>query len=75
MAAREFAPGVRVNGLAPGFALLPEGASDDYAAELLNRIPLGRASGPEELCDALLFLERSPGITGQILYIDGGWHL
>src|SRR5207237_713734 len=67
--ALEWAPEVRVNGVAPGAVLLPEGTD---AASLAKRIPLGRIGTPEDAARAVLFLAREPFITGEILTVDGG---
>ena len=63
--ALEWAPEVRVNGIAPGAI-----ATDDAA--LVKRIPLQRIGSPEEVAAAVLFLAAQPFITGQILAVDGG---
>jgi pteridine reductase len=67
--ALEWAPEVRVNGVAPGTVLPPEGVD---AAVLAKRIPLGRIGSPEDAAHAVLFLAREPFITGEILTVDGG---
>src|SRR2546426_3550 len=67
--ALEGAPEVRVNGVAPGAVLLPEGTD---APSLAKRIPLGRIGTPEDAARAVLFLAREPFITGEILTVDGG---
>lgn len=68
--AREWAPWTRVNGVAPGPVLAPEGAR-----EAAGEIPLGRRPTPEDVADAVAFLAGSEAITGQILFVDGGQHL
>jgi pteridine reductase len=67
--ALEWAPEVRVNGVAPGAVLLPEGKD---AGRLAKRIPLGRIGAPEDVARAVLFLAKEPFITGEILTVDGG---
>ena len=67
--ALEWAPEVRVNGVAPGTVLPPEGTD---AAPLAKRIPLGRIGAPEDAARAVLFLAREPFITGEILTVVGG---
>jgi len=67
--ALEWAPEVRVNGVAPGAVLLPEGMD---AGRLAKRIPLGRIGAPEDVARAVLFLSKEPFITGEILTVDGG---
>ena len=63
--ALEWAPEVRVNGVAPGAI-----TADDAA--LLKRIPLQRIGTAEEVAAAVLFLLSQEFVTGQILPVDGG---
>jgi len=72
--ARELAPEVRVNGVAPGAVLWPE-SGKAYAdqTELIARTPLQRTGAPEDVAGAVLFLLRDARFTtGQILAVDGG---
>jgi pteridine reductase len=72
--AKELAPEVRVNGVAPGAVLWPE-SGKAYADqnELIARTPLQRAGAPEDVAGAVLFLLRDARFTtGQILAVDGG---
>lgn len=68
--ARRWAPDTRVNGVAPGPVLAPEGAR-----EPAGKIPLDRRPTPEDVARAVAFLAESEAVTGQILYVDGGQHL
>lgn len=72
--ARELAPAVRVNGIAPGAVLWPEaGMPERDRAALIARTPLKRCGRPEDIAAAALFLLRdAPFVTGQILNVDGG---
>lgn len=73
--ARELAPEVRVNGVAPGAILWPEyegGASDDEQQATLARTMLGRIGSPEDIAHAASFLTQASYITGQIIKVDGG---
>lgn len=75
MAARELAPGIRVNGVSPGLILPPAGKE---AADLDHRaaaIPLQRKGALEDLVAAVLFLLENPFITGDCIFVDGGEHL
>jgi len=74
-AALEYAPGIRVNGVAPGLILPPAGEGADYLARLAGTNPLHRTGAPEDIAEAVLFLFRSPFITGEVIYVDGGRHL
>ena len=75
MMALEFAPGIRVNAVAPGLILPPPGMSDGYLKRLKRTNPLERHGSPEDVTEAVLFLLRSPFVTGQVIYVDGGRHL
>lgn len=76
MAAREFAPKIRVNAIAPGLILAPAGEGDKYMEEAAaRRVPLKRRGNTDDITKALKFLIESEFITGQILFIDGGEHL
>lgn len=69
--AKELAPRIRVNGVAPGAILLPSDGSTDED-ELLNQIPLGRLGTEKDIASAVLHLSQNSYITGQILRVDGG---
>lgn len=72
--ALELAPDIRVNGVAPGAILWPEGdqAVDDQAA-VLSRVVLGRLGAARDIAGAVAFLGLdAPYVTGQILAVDGG---
>lgn len=72
--ALELAPEVRVNGVAPGAILWPEGEQDTEAgAALLERVALGRLGDPEDIAGAVAYLGlQAPYVTGQVLAVDGG---
>ena len=72
--ALEWAPaGIRVNAVAPGLTDTPA-LLDQYRA-LASIVPLKRIGTVDEVVDAILFMGRSPYITGEVLAIDGGLHL
>lgn len=66
------APGVRVNAIAPGLVLAPDDLDDDKLADEIERTPLERAGTPQDVAEAVLFLARSPFVTGHLLVVDGG---
>lgn len=74
--AKDLAPGVRVNAVAPGSILWPEGEaanSDEAMRDILNRVPLERQGTPADIAGAVTFLALdAPYITGQVLAVDGG---
>ena len=72
--ARELAPEVRVNGIAPGAIMWPE--IEDYEAvhqEIIERTALKREGHPSDIADAAWYLINSATyVTGQIIAVDGG---
>ncbi|MBB6521158.1 pteridine reductase [Pseudoteredinibacter isoporae] len=69
--AMELAPDIRVNGIAPGAILWPEGGEEN--STVLAKIPLQRCGGEAPICQAAWYLaEQAPYTTGQVLAIDGG---
>ena len=75
MLALELAPQIAVNAIAPGLILPPAGEDESYLEKLAHCNPLNRYGGPEDIAEALLFLLRSRFITGQVIYVDGGYHM
>lgn len=69
------APDVRVNAIAPGNVLLPEGWSKAEADRLVQTTPLKRDGSPEDVAAAMLFLLESDFITGDTIIVDGGRHV
>jgi NAD(P)-dependent dehydrogenase (short-subunit alcohol dehydrogenase family) len=64
--------GIRVNAVSPGIIQTPLHPVDSYE-NLNDRLPpLGRVGQVSDVVDAILFLESSPYITGEILHVDGG---
>lgn len=71
--AKDLAPDVRVNGVAPGAILWPENElSDQDKQAILKQIPLGRSGSPEDIADCVHYLLTAPYVTGQIIAVDGG---
>ena len=67
---------MRVNGVAPGAILWPEGSGEMSASlqqQILATVPLGRIGGAQAIADAVGFLVAgSDYVSGQILAVDGG---
>jgi len=73
--ARSFAPGIRVNAIAPGLVLPSEALTSDEWEKLVSRLPLKRPATLEEITSALNFLITNEYITGQTIVVDGGYSL
>ncbi len=70
--AAELAPHVRVNAIAPGTVLLPEGAPDAKRAWAEGNSLLKRVGHPEDVARTVLYLVDSDFATGGVYFIDGG---
>lgn len=70
--ARALAPQVRVNAVAPGLVLPPEGLSAEALDREVDATLLKRVGTPEDVARAVLFLARASYVTGQLLVVDGG---
>lgn len=70
--ARALAPEVRVNAVAPGLVLPPEGLSEGALEREIDATLVKRVGTPDDIVEAVLYLARASYVTGQILSVDGG---
>lgn len=75
MLAMDFAPYLRVVGLAPGISLPSGEQTEEGFSKAHQMTPLGKSSTPADIAKAAVFLANSNAITGTTLYVDGGQHL
>jgi pteridine reductase len=73
--ARTYAPGLRVNAIAPGLVLPSEDLPPDEWGKLVNRLPLRHPASVEQIASALDFLLGNDSVTGQTIVVDGGYSL
>lgn len=73
--ARVLAPRVRVNAVAPGTVLLPDGWDARSADHLTETTPLRRWGSPQDVAQAMLYLIDATYVTGETIVVDGGRHL
>ncbi len=70
--ARALAPEVRVNAVAPGLVLAPEGMDETELGTEIEATLVKRSGTPEDVVRAVLFLVQSPNVTGHTVVVDGG---
>ena len=72
--ARELAPDIKVNAIAPGAMLEPPDVTwtEDQKSKVISSIPLNRMGSEKDISEAVKFLAESNYITGQIIKVDGG---
>lgn len=75
LSAVEFAPNIRVNAVAPGLILPPEGKTDAYLEKRSAGIPLKTRGRLSHIALTVQFLVENDYVTGQTIFVDGGEHL
>lgn len=75
LAALEFAPSIRVNGIAPGLVLPSGDQTEQTFAERQSLNPLGEGLGADDIAAAVLYLASARHVTGEIIKVDSGQHL
>jgi pteridine reductase len=73
--AHALAPRIRVNGVAPGAVLLPEGFDKAFTDRLISTTPLKHLGSPDDVVRTVIFLIESDYITGETVIVDGGRHV
>ncbi len=71
----QLAPRVRVNAVAPGAVLPPDGWPDAARRRFEESTPLQRLGTPDDVAQAVVYLASAPYVTGHVLFVDGGRHL
>jgi len=72
MAAVQWGPGIRVNGISPGMILPPVNNQPDDRLKRARQIPLQRTGNPKQILQSVQFLLENDYLTGQIIANDGG---
>ena len=73
--AHALAPDVRVNGIAPGVVMLPEGWDSGAGEHLRQTTPLARLGSAEDVAQAVVYLLEAEYVTGEVIRVDGGRHI
>jgi 3-oxoacyl-[acyl-carrier protein] reductase len=68
--------GITVNIVAPG-PIQTGYITPDFETDIAKKTPLGRVGKPEDVADVIVFLasEQAHWLTGQLLYVGGGWRM
>ncbi len=72
--AKQYAPEVRVNAIAPGYTqtdLFLESHKADLS-DVVQKIPLKKINSPDDIAQGAVYLCKAANITGHVLVIDGG---
>ena len=72
--ARELAPNITVNAIAPGAMLEPPGVewTDEQKEKVVSNIPLKRMGSEKDIAQAVKFVAGAKYMTGQTIKVDGG---
>ena len=73
--AHALAPKIRVNAVAPGSVLLPDGWTQDQADKLISTTPLKRLGSADDVAEAVMYLICADYVTGETIIVDGGRHV
>jgi pteridine reductase len=73
--AKDLAPAVRVNAVAPGLILPSADVPPETWTRLVERLPLKAAGTPEDVARAVVYFIQNSYVTGQVLAVDGGYQL
>lgn len=72
MLARDFAPAIRVNAVAPGPTLPNYRQTEEEFEICQQQCPLGIGPSPQDVADAIIYLIKARSVTGQTIFVDGG---
>jgi pteridine reductase len=70
--AKDLAPDVRVNAVAPGPVLMPDDWTPEQAAGAAKTTLLQRLGSPDDVAQAIVYLAQAEYVTGVLLPVDGG---
>jgi pteridine reductase len=73
--AKDLAPDIRVNAVAPGPVLLPDDWTPEQAERAARSVPLRRLGSPDDVAKAVVYLAQAEYVTGVVLPVDGGQRL
>lgn len=73
--ALELAPAIRVNAIAPGLVLPPDGYTEKQIADTAKHVLLKRWGSAEDVVRAVRYLVEADFVTGEVMVVDGGQHI
>ncbi len=75
LSAKTLAPGIRVNGVAPGLILTKTKEDEKIFERLTAKLPLKQSGSPIDVANTVKFILDNNYITGEIINVDGGLHI
>jgi pteridine reductase len=75
LAAVEWGKSLRVNGIAPGLILPPQGGPSNYLEKAAKNVPMGTHGSLQDIIKALSYLMENTFVNGETLFVDGGGSL
>ena len=75
LAAKELAPNIRVNGIAPGHVLPPANSDEVYVNKVIEKTLIKKLGSPRAVVQAVDFFLKNEFVTGEIVHVDGGYQL
>ncbi len=73
--ARELAPAIRINAVAPGLTIPTQAYDKAMLADAAASMPLRKLPAPAQVADAVAWLAQAEAVTGQTIFVDGGAHM
>ena len=75
MTARELAPHIRINGIAPGHIMSPSNKDKEFQNRMLEKTALKMSGKPSYITQAISYIIENEFVTGDVLVVDGGYRV
>ncbi len=75
MTARELAPNIRVNGIAPGHILSPSNKDKEFQKRMIEKTALKKSGNPSYILQTISYIIENEFVTGDVMVVDGGYRI